>query len=224
MRAKSARSREAMAQFRVKVSSNVRAIVEDLRGVTTQEQNRAAARALNRAADRARTAAVRAIRERYRIDLKTANASIAIIRANESRLEVTLKARGRPLTLGRFEPRIAKRGKGSGQLSVNIAHGRKVVPGAFIAKMHDRDGAEYFVVFRRVSKDTARYPIEALKTVDVPGMFSRAEVLRPSRIGRRGSVRERIRSATRLDPYAKGGLERWRAKSALSGTCLRSRT
>jgi hypothetical protein len=59
---------------------------------------------------------------------------------------------------------------------VNIAHGRKVVPGAFIAKMHDRDGAEYFVVFRRVSKDTKRYPIEALKTVDVPGMFSREEV------------------------------------------------
>lgn len=165
--------------FRVKVSSNVKAVLGDVRSrdVSTQEQNRAAARALNRAAERARTVAARKIRERYNIKLGDVLDGLTIIRATETKLEVSLQARGRPLTLGRFQPRIAKRGKGAGQLSVDIAHGRKVVPGAFIATMKDRDGAEYSVVFRRATKDTKRYPIVALKTVDVPGMFTREEVI-----------------------------------------------
>jgi hypothetical protein len=89
------------------------------------------------------------------------------------RLEVALMVHGRPLSLGRFEPRIDKRGAGKGQLSVKITGARKVVAGAFVTSMKDKGGSEYSVVFRRVGKD--RYPIEALKTIDVPGVFSREE-------------------------------------------------
>jgi hypothetical protein len=164
----------AGAQFQLKVASNVKAIIDDARGITTAEQNRAAARALNRAAERARTATIRKIRDRYPgIKREWIADAIDIRRASEARLEVALMVRGRPLSLGRFDPRIAQRGAGKGQLSVKITGTRKVVAGAFVTSMKDKSGSQYSVVFRRVGKD--RYPIEALKTIDIPGVFSREE-------------------------------------------------
>lgn len=156
--------------FNVRVTSNANAVIADIRasGLTTDAQNRAAARALNLAATRARTAAARQITARYKMKYGTVLDIIKIEHASADRLIVALTVSGRPLSVASFDARQMRDG-----VSVNIRGTRKTIKGAFIRKLQSGSGDDYQVVFMRVG--AARYPLKAIKTVDVPGVFSREE-------------------------------------------------
>lgn len=154
--------------FRVRVTSNAKALSATIRssGLTGPAQLRAAVRALNLAATKARTAVAHAIVERYKLKYGDVLALLQIEHASVDRLVVALKVSGRPLSVARFDPRQVKAG-----VSVNIKGSRKTIKGAFVRALTNKAGDEYSVVFIRVGN--ARYPLKALKTIDIPGAFSR---------------------------------------------------
>lgn len=160
----------AKSPFRLRVRSNVRALIADMRssGLTQSAQSRAVVRALNLAATRARTAVAREITKRYKMKYGYVLDLIQIEHASPDRLLVALKVSGRPLSVARFEPRQVRAG-----VSVNITRSRKLIKGAFIRTLTNKSGDEYLIVFKRVGD--ARYPLKAIKTVDIPGTFSRDE-------------------------------------------------
>lgn len=160
-----------MAKLGISVRSNARQIIAQAKadGLTRAHQRRSAARALNRAGEGARTEATRKIAERYRIKRALALEAISIQKATPENLVVRLTVRGRPFSLARFDPRVRK----GGVVTVNVKGSRKVVKGGFARTLSSRNGL-YQVIFKR--EGDARYPLKALKTVDMPGVFSREEV------------------------------------------------
>lgn len=139
------------------------ASAEGLRGAL---RTRALVQALNRAAGGVKTDASSEIRKTYRVKKATVDKAFRTQVATPSSLTAIVRVRGRPLSLAGFKPRTNKRGRG---VSVNVKGTRKVIRGAFLRTLKTKDEEDYEIVF--VRKGKARYPLKALKTVDVPGLF-----------------------------------------------------
>jgi hypothetical protein len=154
----------------IDVRSNAKAIIAEIDGLLYGGQRRAIARALNRAADGVQTDASREIRGIYKLKKATVDKAFSVKRATPDNHVAVVTVRGRPLSLAGFGARQTKKG-----VTVNVKGTRKLIPGAFIQRLKDARGDEYEVVFIR--QGASRYPIKALKTIDVPGVFSRDEIL-----------------------------------------------
>ena len=154
----------------VSVTSNAAAIMAEIDGLTKGQQRVAIMRALNRAGDGVKTDASREIRQIYRVKKATVDKSFGISRASAERLQVVVNVSGRPLSLAGFDPKQTRKG-----VSVNVKGQRKLIPHAFIRTLRTKKGDEYDVVFIRTS--AGRFPIKALKTVDVPGLFGKEQIL-----------------------------------------------
>lgn len=155
----------------IDVRSNTKAHIAEIDGLLRGGQRRAIARALNRAGDGVHTDASTEIRKVYKVKKQTVDKAFSLQRATPDSLIAIVTVRGRPLSLAGFGARQTRRG-----VTVNVKGARKLIPGAFIQRLKDARGDEYEVVFTRVG--AARYPIKALKTIDVPGVFSREDILR----------------------------------------------
>jgi hypothetical protein len=159
----------------ISVRSNAKAVIAEINGLTYGGTRLATSRALNRAIGGVETDASREIRKTYRLKKATVDKSFSERRATPGALVAILVVSGRPLSLASFSPTQVKATRRSGGgVFVNIKGTRKLVPGAFIQTLSTKKGDEYQVVFKRVGK--ARYPIKALKTVDIPGVFSKDEI------------------------------------------------
>lgn len=140
--------------------------VDDFKG---RGMRRAISIALNRAADGVRVDASREIRARYRIKVATVNKAFSLQRATPERLTAMVRVRGRPLSLGGFSPSQVRKG-----VTVNVKGARKLIPHAFVRTLRTQEDDTYEVVFVRVGK--TRYPLKALKSVDIPGLFVLEEI------------------------------------------------
>lgn len=163
------------------VKADIAATLKRVQGIRTEVVDQASAAALNRTADKARTAMTREITREFEIPAAQVRNSLEVFRASKAlgNLTATLRAfgsrkrNGRSLNLIHFLERKvtlaeAKRRKKGGTLNqlrfkVRKGQGAKVIPGAFL-------GNNGRTVFQRVGKE--RLPIKALATVDVPAMFN----------------------------------------------------
>jgi hypothetical protein len=156
----------------VNVTQSARAFLAAVDDLKKTQLNRAAAIALNRAAEGVRVDASREIRSRFKVKVSVVNKAFSIRKASADHLEAVVFVRGRPLSLGNFSPRQVRAG-----VTVNVKGSRKLVRHAFLKTFTSLKGDEanaYQVVF--VREGNARYPLKALRTVDVPGVFSLKEV------------------------------------------------
>lgn len=169
------------------VSQTARGFIASVDALKSGQMNRAIAMALNRTADGVRVDSSREIRKRYRIKVATVNKTFSFQRATADRLVAVVQVRGRPLSLGGFDPRQTRRG-----VTVNVKGSRKLIAHAFLRILKTDRGDSYSVVFIR--KGRSRYPIQALKTVDVPGLF----VLEDINQSVRGQAFDRFESEARF--------------------------
>lgn len=159
------------------VESNSRAVIAEIdAGLSPQQTRLALSRSLNRAGAGVRTDASGTIRKTYKIKKAAVDKAFTVRNATPSTMQVVVTVRGRPLSLASFSPKAVKGGKRrGGGATVNVKGSRKFIPGAFIQRLKSSKGDEYEVVFVREGR--ARFPIRALKTVDVPGLFTKADIL-----------------------------------------------
>ena len=132
----------------------------------------AIANVLNRAAEGARAAAVRKVRERYLIRAKDVNATIRITKAKPDRLVAVVYAAGSPIVLSKFKvtpsqpvarqkkPVVARVTRGGGG----------PIRGAFLARVQ----SGHIGVFRRAGR--SRLPIKQLYGPSVPQMLGHESV------------------------------------------------
>lgn len=134
----------------------------------SDDMRRATVIALNRTADGARAEAVRRIRGIYKIRAKDVRNAFTIERAYLGRMGAVVRADGPRLNVINFNARPSTPGgkRPPRGVSVDIKGTRKVIPGSFVVGM---GGSGYTGVFRRKGK--SRFPIQAVNTVSVPGMF-----------------------------------------------------
>lgn len=157
-----------MPVFGVNVGSDVAAFRASIDNMKSRDMNRAAAIALNRTADSVQTEAIRLIRSTYKILAREVKRGFTIRRAYAGKLQSMVFASGRPLNVIGFGARPSQPG---GRLpkvgvSVDIKGARKRIPGAFVARISNNG---YVGVFMR--KGRARFPIRAVTTVSIPGLF-----------------------------------------------------
>lgn len=150
----------------VSVQQTARQFLASAEGLRGSLKARAIVNALNRAAGGVKTDASKQIRSIYRIKKAVVDRAFSEQRATAASLTAVVRVRGRPLSLAGFDPRTNKR---AGGVSVNVKGQRKVIRGAFLRTFISRANEGYQVVFIREGK--SRYPLKALKTVDVPGLF-----------------------------------------------------
>lgn len=150
----------------VSVQQTARQFLASAEGLRNSLKTRAIVNALNRAARGVKTDASKEIRAVYRVRKAVVDKAFSEQRATAASLTAVVRVRGRPMSLANFSPRVNRR---AGGVSVNVKGARKVVRGAFLRTMVGGGDGTYQVVFKREGK--SRYPIKALKTVDVPGLF-----------------------------------------------------
>lgn len=115
----------------VKVQHNMASFVTELTSAVEDIKDKVMVRAINKMADQVKVAASRAVRDAgYKLAAADIKRQIKINYANRSRLRAEIVARGRPIPLYQYGARQV----GSG-VSVSVKSGRKVIQGAFIAKM-----------------------------------------------------------------------------------------
>lgn len=152
--------------------SNMAELVKDI-DLEQKAIRKSAQRALNTAARGRRTDASRALRERYpKLRKRDADDAFDVRFATPENLQAVITVRGRPFSLARFFVRQDKR-KGGGVV-VNIKGQRKTVRTAFVANMKNKAGDDYQVVFVREGK--SRYPLKALRTIDLPNAVNIKEI------------------------------------------------
>jgi hypothetical protein len=178
----------------VNVTADVAAFRASVDRVQRTDLNRAIAIALNRTADRVLTFATRRIREQYRIQLRELRRGFSVRRAYAGKLEAEVRASGRPLNVIGFGARRTSKG-----ITVDIKGSRKLIPGAFIATISNNN---YTGVFRRTSK--SRFPIKAISTVSVPGLFRREIVSESIAAAAVPAFRAELASAVRSIVLRKG--------------------
>lgn len=128
-------------------------------------------RALNRAAENARTNAVKKAREEYEIKAKDVRGTISITKANKSFLGARVESKGERIPLDRFKvsPKNPRPKKPPKVLKVAVKkNGLKDLIGAFVADIHGNK------VFTRKGK--SRLPIERLFGPAVPQMLGNQDV------------------------------------------------
>jgi hypothetical protein len=160
----------------VNVSNAAAAFRASVERVRDRDMNRAIAIALNRTADGVRVEATRRIRLVYAVKKQELSRAFTIRRAYAGNLRTIVFANGRPLNVAAFGARQTRQG-----VSVAIKTGaRRLIPGAFFMKIKSTG---YYGVFERkfvsgrAGKRWGRYPVRAVRTVDVPGLF-RKEIVK----------------------------------------------
>lgn len=168
--------------MKLTIECNFADVARQLREMNSGVAKLAAARALNRTMEQARTAMSRGIRAEFMLSAAKVNKALQINKAKVSSGMVSMEAslessqkRGRSLNLIHFTARQAKR---SGLLTVKIKRNgpRKAIAGAFLANQGR-------TVFERVPGTTmgtrAKYSgskhaqqIKPVQTVDVAQMFN----------------------------------------------------
>ncbi|WP_319403150.1 phage tail protein [uncultured Anaeromusa sp.] len=134
---------------------------------------RAAASAINRSAETARTEAVRGVRNEYVIQSKRIRETISIEKASSSNLSAFVRSKGRPraLTYFKVNPKnIPKRKQRRLKAQVKHSSGGGMIKGAFLARMK----SGHLGVFNRLGKD--RFPIVQRYGPSVPQMLENENV------------------------------------------------
>lgn len=165
----------------VSVTQDVNAFRMAVDRMKDQDMNRAIAIALNRTADGVRAEAIRRIRGKYNVRAAELRRGFTIRKAYAGNLRSIVFANGKPLNVGAFNARQTKKG-----ITVAIkSGGRKTIMGAFFMTVGNNG---YRGVFERrflsgkSGKRHGRYPIRAVTTVSVPGLF-RQEVVKEQLAG-----------------------------------------
>lgn len=147
-------------------------------------RRRATATALNVVARKARTAASKEIRQKYKIRAKDIGKATVVTRAHQNNLQAAVIATGRPLPIMAFNPRFSKKG-----VTVNIMGKRKRFAHAFKATMKSGHIGVFVRGQYKSGKLVARpkrvrpprehdNPITEVRTVSVPTAFSNDVVIR----------------------------------------------
>ena len=160
----------------VNVKSNANSVAMELRAAGVEMRERAVVSALNKTVQQARTAASREIRAAgYNVKASEIKKALRMARASSGRLFASLIASGRPIPLMAFGARGTRKG-----VSVNVLNGRKVLDGAFIAKMRNgktgvfvREGARQK---RTKANKWADLPIKHLFGPSIPAAMANAKV------------------------------------------------
>lgn len=116
--------------MRITTRTNVDQVLGDLDRFVDDAQRKAVPRALNRLAEQAKTAGLRAVADEYRIGPRAFEAYLNVRLARDGDVEASIGARGRGLPLQLFAPRQTRAG-----VSVMVKGRRFVIPHAFIARM-----------------------------------------------------------------------------------------
>lgn len=116
------------------IDINVQGAISKLRGefieMTGANFRTAVARAINHSIAKARTQSTKAIRARYKVKSSDIKSRMHLKRAQKANLTATISLSMRPLPVHAFGARQTKKG-----VSVNVTGKRRVIRGAFIAKM-----------------------------------------------------------------------------------------
>jgi hypothetical protein len=182
----------------INLKHDLKEIMDEVGAFSEREQRQATMRALNRAAQGAITDGSQKIRERYKkLKKRDVDDAFSIQPATMDTLRATVIIRGRPLSLARFlAGQVTARGRGG--VWVNVKGDRKFIPHVWTQAMKTKGGDDYLVIMGRVGK--ARFPVEVLKTIDIPGAFEVADVI--SYVEEQSGVRfetELIRNLTFLE-------------------------
>jgi hypothetical protein len=132
---------------------------------------RAAISALNRTAQQVKTAANRKIREKYSFKARVVSQSLKVARSQFARLEVSVISEGRRIQVIEASARKTPRG-----VSVLIGKQRKLIAGAFIARMK----SGHLGVFSRRTKK--RLPIDEIYTIAIAEAFGSQAVTATMRL------------------------------------------
>jgi hypothetical protein len=115
----------------ITVTSNVRQVVEGMRGLARDVPDKAVVRALNKVADQAAVQLARSIQSvGYKLKSSAVKKRLSVTKASSGRLTARISATGRPVPLTEYGARETAKG-----VSVNVLNGRKLIPHAFIATM-----------------------------------------------------------------------------------------
>lgn len=158
--------------LKMNLTTNMAALIKDL-DLERREHRLAAQRALNTAARGRVTDASRALRERYpSLKARDAKDAFDLRLASRENLTAVVAVRGRPFSIARFFVRQDLK-KGGGAV-VNIKGQRKTIKTAFVRQMKNKAGEDYNVVF--VREGAKRYPLKALRTIDLPNAVNIKEL------------------------------------------------
>lgn len=166
----------------ISVKHNFPEVQRRLKQLHADIRDKAIAAALNKTADKAKTAMVRSITDEYAIKASEVRPRLNVRRASARNLQVTavLEAlpgsrRGRAMNVIHFMERSVtlaearRRAKGGtlNQLRFKFRRkgGKKIIPGAFVVTTNRGT-----FIARRVGKQ--RLPIESVQVIDVPQMFN----------------------------------------------------
>lgn len=155
---------------------------------TEKESNQAIARALNKTVITGRKAASDEIKQAgYGLKVSDIKDAISISRANYSKLEVSIRAKGRSLGLIRYQARQTQRG-----VTAKVKGTRSLWPGAFITVV--KNGHKGVFVHQhgmqagKRGKDIHNRKLREVFGPSVPGMFINDAVQR----GLQGAIRTRF--------------------------------
>lgn len=164
--------------IQVSVKADMRRVVLQLGRLQEEVTGKAAARALNRTAVTIRAEASREIRKVYNLKAAELRDELRLTRATARSLRAVVSAKGRRLTLMRFNAKQNARG-----VAVTIKRGqRETIKSAFI---RPGTGGNPVVFARGVYTRSKfpefvpgkpRKPITALKTLSIPVMFSQQAI------------------------------------------------
>ena len=173
----------------MKVSIQLKGLDNVLKKLDPKNFQKAVIRSLDRTAKAGRQEALNLIRDRYNIKESDLRKEIKTD-IHPSKLEAVITAKGRPISLFKFSPKVviekihgkskalysrlgkAKAGRRAAGVSVQIVRGqRKLVRGGFLVKL--KTGHE--AIFKREGK--ARLPIKKLSTIGSPSMFGGSRII-----------------------------------------------
>lgn len=135
-------------------------------------------RAINRAAEQARTEAARGARQTYTVKYHKLIDNIKIVKAYPGRLLAEVKSKGSPLELMKFKVRANKPLPERGKYAVvSVKKGSsKIINGSFVLTIKNNEESEFTNIFIRVSK--ARKPIKSLFGPSIPQMIGNPSVVK----------------------------------------------
>lgn len=156
----------------VNVKSNMADIAADF-AKETDDIRRNASRALNTAIRGVRTDGGRELRKRYpKLKLKDVNDLINLRFSSPAILQAELNAKGRPLSLMRFQ--VGETKKIGGGVTVTVKGQRKFIPHAWVQTLKNNRGDDYQVIMIRDVRRGGK--VKVLKTINIPDALSIEEV------------------------------------------------
>jgi hypothetical protein len=175
----------------ISLASTIKALREQYRDMDKANFDASTARALNRTASLAKTAASKQIRTLYKVAARDLSRSLSLRKASgrSDRLEASVKAEGKPLPLRAFGARQTKAGV---SFQVKNESGRKLMPGAFIITTKSGHQAVFVRATsskayiagklsgrrKRLKSSGPDLPIGEVFTVSVPKSFSNLKVIK----------------------------------------------